>query len=116
MVDASTLDMDDFFKVESDDPARKQKLKFTLLELKAIVEMCDFLMSERDDHETEIRSVAFINTKLKNELADIYIKCSDLSDQRDRLRVLVSKTDDCRKQYEQSLLQIQALQEELHSS
>ncbi|GBP47259.1 hypothetical protein EVAR_38023_1 [Eumeta japonica] len=35
---------------------------------------------------------------------------------RDRLRVLVSEMDDCRGQYEQSLLQIQALQGELRSS
>ncbi|GBP00951.1 hypothetical protein EVAR_2258_1 [Eumeta japonica] len=39
------------------------------------------------------------------------VKCNDLTDQRDRLQVLVSEMDDCRNHYEQSLLQIQVLQE-----
>ncbi|GBP79834.1 hypothetical protein EVAR_50170_1 [Eumeta japonica] len=34
---------------------------------------------------------------------------------RERLQVLVSEMDECRNRYEQSLLQIQALQEELNS-
>ncbi|GBP33098.1 hypothetical protein EVAR_18578_1 [Eumeta japonica] len=81
------------------------KLKAALLELKASKEMCDCLISERDDHETEIRSVIFMNTKLKGELAEMDVKCNDLTDQRDRLQVLVSEMDDCRNHYEQSLLQ-----------
>ncbi|GBP48274.1 hypothetical protein EVAR_42994_1 [Eumeta japonica] len=88
------------------------KLKAALLELKASKEMCDCLISERDDHETEIRSVIFMNTKLKGELAEMDEKCNDLTDQRDRLQVLVSEMDDCQNHYEQSLLQIQVLQEE----
>ncbi|GBP40288.1 Probable RNA-directed DNA polymerase from transposon BS [Eumeta japonica] len=44
------------------------------------------------------------------------VKCNDLTDQRDRLQVLVSEMDDCRNHYEQSLLQIQVLQEEVASS
>ncbi|GBP21976.1 hypothetical protein EVAR_7193_1 [Eumeta japonica] len=43
------------------------------------------------------------------------VKCNDLTDQRDRLQVLVSEMDDCRNHYEQSLLQIQVLQEEVHT-
>ncbi|GBO98962.1 hypothetical protein EVAR_90161_1 [Eumeta japonica] len=62
------------------------KLKAALLELKASKEMCDCLISERDDHETEIRSVIFMNTKLKGELAEMDVKCNDLTDQRDRLQ------------------------------
>ncbi|GBP53963.1 hypothetical protein EVAR_96642_1 [Eumeta japonica] len=92
------------------------KLKAALLELKASKEMCDCLISERDGHETEIRSVIFMNTKLKGELAEMDVKCNDLTDQRDRLRVLMSEMDDCRNHYEQSLLQIQVLQEEHTSS
>ncbi|GBP74310.1 hypothetical protein EVAR_42889_1 [Eumeta japonica] len=92
----------------------EQKLKAALLELKASKEMCDCLISERDDHETEIRSVIFMNTKLKGELAEMDVKCNDLTDQRDRLQVPVSERDDCRNHYEQSLLQIQVLQEEVH--
>ncbi|GBP47766.1 WD repeat and FYVE domain-containing protein 3 [Eumeta japonica] len=68
---------------------QNKKLKATLLVLKASKEMCDCLLSERDDHETEIRSVIFMNTKIKSELDEMDIKCNDLSDQRDRLRVLV---------------------------
>ncbi|GBP24106.1 RNA-directed DNA polymerase from mobile element jockey [Eumeta japonica] len=34
------------------------------------------------------------------------VKCNDITDQRDSLQVLVSEMDDCRNQYEQSLLQI----------
>ncbi|GBP96299.1 Chimeric ERCC6-PGBD3 protein [Eumeta japonica] len=92
------------------------KLKAALLELKASRQMCDCLVGERDDHETEIKSVIFINTKLKGELAELDIKCNDLSDQRDRLQGLLNETDDCRNQYERSLLQIEALQEELQNS
>ncbi|GBP81124.1 hypothetical protein EVAR_88222_1 [Eumeta japonica] len=51
--------------------------------------------------------------KVKGELAEMDVKCNDLTDQRDRLQVLVSEMDDCRNHYEQSLLQIQVLQEEL---
>ncbi|GBP06691.1 hypothetical protein EVAR_92643_1 [Eumeta japonica] len=43
------------------------------------------------------------------------VKCYDLSDQRDRLQVAVSEMDDCRNQNEQSLLQVQVLQEELQN-
>ncbi|GBP74295.1 hypothetical protein EVAR_42874_1 [Eumeta japonica] len=80
-------------------------------------------MSKRDDHATEIKSVKSMNTKLKSELAEMDIKCNDLSDQRDRLQVLVSEPlwkarpgYYARNQDEQLLLQKQALQEELHSS
>ncbi|GBP57540.1 hypothetical protein EVAR_40068_1 [Eumeta japonica] len=38
------------------------------------------------------------------------IKCNDLTNQRNRLLVLVSEMNDCRNHYEQPLLQIQALQ------
>ncbi|GBP00432.1 hypothetical protein EVAR_980_1 [Eumeta japonica] len=78
--------------------------------------MCGCLISERCDHETEIRSIIFINTKLKGELAEMDVKCNDLTGQRDRLQVLTSTSEmnDCRNHYEQSLLQIQVLQEELH--
>ncbi|GBP43265.1 hypothetical protein EVAR_39323_1 [Eumeta japonica] len=41
--------------------------------------MCDCLVSERNDHKTEINSVVFMNTKLKGELAELDIKCNDLS-------------------------------------
>ncbi|GBP58113.1 hypothetical protein EVAR_40657_1 [Eumeta japonica] len=81
----------------------EQKFKAALLELLALKEMCDCLINERYDHKTEIRAVIFMN-----------VKCNDLTDQRNRLRVLVSEMDDCRNQYEQSLLQIQVLEEEVH--
>ncbi|GBP83847.1 hypothetical protein EVAR_64112_1 [Eumeta japonica] len=91
----------------------EQKLKAALLELEASKEMCDCLISECDDHKTEIRSVIFMNTKLKGELTELDVKCNDLTDQRDRLQVLASEMDDCRNQYEQSLMQIQVFQEEI---
>ncbi|GBP40271.1 hypothetical protein EVAR_83961_1 [Eumeta japonica] len=76
----------------------EQKLKATLLEVEAFKEMCVFLMSERDDyelvififiydHETEMRSLIFMNTKLKSKLVEMDIKRNDLSDQLDRLQV-----------------------------
>ncbi|GBP04137.1 hypothetical protein EVAR_74861_1 [Eumeta japonica] len=68
----------------------EQKLRAALLELKASRE---FLISERDDHKTEIRSVTFMNTKLKGELTEMNVKCNDLTDQRDRLQVLVNEMD-----------------------
>ncbi|GBP53441.1 hypothetical protein EVAR_17516_1 [Eumeta japonica] len=74
------------------------------------------MVGERDDHETEIRSVIFMNTKLKGELAEVDIRCYDLSDQRDRLQRLGNETDDCRNQYERPLPQIEALREELQNS
>ncbi|GBP16351.1 hypothetical protein EVAR_9942_1 [Eumeta japonica] len=77
--------------------------------------MCDCLVGERDDHETEIKSVIFMNTKLKGELAELDIKCNELGDQRERERGLGNGTDDWRNQYEPSLLQIEALQEELQN-
>ncbi|GBP20124.1 hypothetical protein EVAR_5554_1 [Eumeta japonica] len=46
---------------------KEQKLRAALLELKASKEMCDCRISERGDHETEIRSVIFMNTNLKGE-------------------------------------------------
>ncbi|GBP72278.1 hypothetical protein EVAR_24846_1 [Eumeta japonica] len=81
-------------------------------------------MSERDDHKSEMTLVVFMNTLvfmnkfslLKSELAEMVTKYNDLSDYRDRLQVLVSEVDDCRNRNEQSLLQIQALQEEPHRS
>ncbi|GBP80383.1 hypothetical protein EVAR_44616_1 [Eumeta japonica] len=42
------------------------------------------------------------------------VKCNDLTDQHNHLQVLVSEMDDGRNQNEQSLLQIQVLQEEMH--
>ncbi|GBP49810.1 hypothetical protein EVAR_83759_1 [Eumeta japonica] len=64
----------------------EQKLKAVHLELKVSKEMYDCLISERDDHETESRSVIFMNTKLTGELAEMDVKCNDLTDQRDRSR------------------------------
>ncbi|GBP05984.1 hypothetical protein EVAR_3246_1 [Eumeta japonica] len=58
--------------------------------------MCDCLVGERDDHETEIRSVVFMITKLKGELAELDVKCNDLSDQHDRLQKLVNETEPVR--------------------
>ncbi|GBP04299.1 hypothetical protein EVAR_6514_1 [Eumeta japonica] len=40
----------------------EQKFKAALSELKASREMCDYLVGERDNHETEIRSVVSTNT------------------------------------------------------
>ncbi|GBP86415.1 hypothetical protein EVAR_62848_1 [Eumeta japonica] len=51
-------------------------------------------------------SIFCIHTKLKGELPEMDVKCNDLTDQRDRLRELVSETDDCCNHYEQALLQI----------
>ncbi|GBP72023.1 hypothetical protein EVAR_51272_1 [Eumeta japonica] len=75
--------------------------------------MCDCLVGERDDHETEIRSVIFMNTKLKGALAELDIKRNDLLDRSQRL---VNETVDCRNQCERSLLQVQALQEQLQNN
>ncbi|GBP92645.1 hypothetical protein EVAR_48451_1 [Eumeta japonica] len=83
----------------------EQTLNVTLLELKASKALCDCFISERDDHETEIRSIIFMNTKLKVELANVVVKSNDLTDRRDNLQVLVNEMD-CRNEYEQSLLQI----------
>ncbi|GBP26996.1 hypothetical protein EVAR_11229_1 [Eumeta japonica] len=58
-----------------------------LLELKASKETCDCLISERDAHETETRSVIFMNSKLKGELAEMYVKYNYLTDQSDPLQV-----------------------------
>ncbi|GBP93811.1 hypothetical protein EVAR_59354_1 [Eumeta japonica] len=91
----------------------KQKVKAAVLEFKASRELCDCLVGERDDNETEIR---FMNTKSKGELAELHIQCNDLNDKRDRLQRLVNETHDCRSQYERSLLQIQALQEKLQNN
>ncbi|GBP85955.1 hypothetical protein EVAR_63102_1 [Eumeta japonica] len=85
-------------------------------ELKASNELCNTLVSKRDDHEIEIQSVIFFNTELKGELAELDIKCNDLTDQRDRLQAQVNEMNDRREHYEHSLLQIQSLQAELHSN
>ncbi|GBP89660.1 hypothetical protein EVAR_66992_1 [Eumeta japonica] len=67
------------------------------LEQKTSKVMCDCLTSERDDHETEIRSVMFINTTLKSELAEMDIECYDASDQRERTTVVTGMSNRCSK-------------------
>ncbi|GBP28864.1 hypothetical protein EVAR_24540_1 [Eumeta japonica] len=53
---------------------------------------------------------------LGRELAELDIKCTDLTDQRDRFQILVNEMNDCREHYEHFLLKIQSLQTELHSN
>ncbi|GBP61495.1 hypothetical protein EVAR_34732_1 [Eumeta japonica] len=52
----------------------------------------------------------------RTNIAELDIKCNDLTDQRDRLQTLVNEMNGCREHHEHSLLQIQTLQAELHSN
>ncbi|GBP30166.1 hypothetical protein EVAR_94474_1 [Eumeta japonica] len=47
---------------------------------------------------------------------ELDVMCDDLTDQRDRLQILVNGMKDCREHYEHSLLQTQSDQAELHGN
>ncbi|GBP26436.1 Integrin alpha-PS5 [Eumeta japonica] len=78
------LHPDDYFE---------QKLKVELLEFKTSKELCDTFASNRNGNEN---STIFKNNSLKSELAEMNIKCDDLSDQR--LQLVISEMNDCRQQ------------------
>ncbi|CAH0691680.1 unnamed protein product [Spodoptera exigua] len=94
----------------------ESKLNLALSELKASKELCDQLLRERDDNESEFLVILDQNKKLKREMALLNIQHTEAIEARDRLQFVVDEFKQCSDEYETTLNDKALLKQQLHEA
>lgn len=94
----------------------EDKLQATLKELKSCKSMCDKLIIEREDSESEIVKILEQNKSLRSQLSGMNDQLMDTLKQRDELRRTVDEFDKDRASFEEMLGHSNALKDELREA
>ncbi|CAG9792561.1 unnamed protein product [Diatraea saccharalis] len=95
--------------------ARQEESKFqiTLQELKATKELVEQLLREREDNEKELLDVLEKNKQCKKELSELHCNYLIITEEKDRLQLVIEGFDQCRSEYEKALRLISGLEQQL---
>ncbi|CAG9787692.1 unnamed protein product [Diatraea saccharalis] len=98
--------------------ARQEESKFqiTLQELKATKELVEQLLREREDNEKELLDVLEKNKLCKKELSELHCNYLIITEEKDRLQLVIEGFDQCRSEYEKALRLISGLEQQLQEA
>lgn len=81
----------------------ESKLQLTLQELNKYKNLCEELQREQDDNEKEVLQILNNNSKLKGEMAELHCQLVNVTEERDKLKLLVDRFDQCSDEFDLTL-------------